>query len=223
MSDITKRLRTLEELRASGTITEDEYRGRRETILDRLAHIDPDAGRVSAMVRAILLAGLILAFVYVAFVASCAMLFSVGATTSSTMGSSESQYAAGSSSGQQNTDSVGTSVTLDSIQDPALPSSSGGAAPSGKRYVAIGVTAENTGHVDLKALNVRLHTWDDKEYSPKNLDQIGASDGSFLKNISVGATAQGVLGFELPADQAVEWLRFRSDPSGLEVLFRADQ
>jgi hypothetical protein len=32
-----------------------------------------------------------------------------------------------------------------------------------------------------------------------------------------------VLGFELPADQAVEWLRFRSDPSGLEVLFRADQ
>jgi hypothetical protein len=175
------------------------------------------------MVRAILLAGLILAFVYVAFVASCAMLFSVGATTSSTMGSSESQYAAGSSSGQQNTDSVGTSVTLDSIQDPALPPSSDDAAPSGERYVAIGVTAENTGHVDLKALNVRLHTWDGKEYSPKNLDQISASDGSFLKNIGVGATAQGTLGFELPADQAVEWLRFRSDPSGLEVLFRADQ
>jgi len=108
MSDITKRLRTLEELRTSGAITEDEYRGRRETILDRLTQIDPNAGRVSAMVRAILIAGLILAFVYVAFIASCAVLFRFGAVSSSTMGGSESPYAAGTSSGQLNTDSVGT-------------------------------------------------------------------------------------------------------------------
>jgi hypothetical protein len=175
------------------------------------------------MVRAILLAGLILAFVYVAFIASCAVLFSVSATTSWTMGSSEPQYAAGSSSGQQNTDSVGTQVTINTIEDPALPRPGDAAASAGKRFVAIGVAAENTGHVDLKALNVRLHTWDGKEYSPKNLDQIGASDGSFLKSISVGAAAKGTLGFELPANQAVEWLRFRSDPSGIEIFFRADQ
>jgi hypothetical protein len=138
MSDITKRLRTLEALRTSGTITDEEYRGRRETILDRLTRVDPNAGRVSAMVRAILLAALILAFIYVAFIASCALLFRVGAVSSSTMGGSESPYAAGVSSGQLNTDSVGTQVIIDSIQDPALPPSGDGAASSGKRFVAIG-------------------------------------------------------------------------------------
>ncbi len=225
MPDITKRLRALEELRTSGTISEEEYRDKRETILDRLTHIDPNAGRVSAMVRAILLAALILAFIYVAAMASCVVLFDVvGVVRGGTsMSAIEALYAAGSSSGQINNESVGTQVTIRTIKDPAIPSSDDGAAPSGKRYVAIGVTAENTGHADLEALNVRLHTWDGKEYFPKNLDAVGATDGSFLENISVGATAQGVLGFELPADQSVEWLRFQSDPSGVEVLFCADQ
>lgn len=225
MSDIAKRLRALEELRTSGTITETEYHDKREAILDRLTQIDPNAGRVSAIVRAILIAALILAFVYAAAAVSCVVIFDVvGVVVGGTsMGAIESQYEEGSSSGQINNESVGTQVTINSIKDPALPSSSDGVPPSGKRYVAIDVTAEDTGHVDLKALNVRLHTWDGNEYSPKKLDQIGATDGSFLKNISVGATAQGSLGFELPAGQSVEWLRFRSDPSGVEVLFRADQ
>jgi len=49
--------------------------------------------------------------------------------------------------------------------------------------------------------------------------EVGASDLGFLKNVLIGDRREGVLAFEVPERAAVQWLRFRSDPSGIEFMF----
>jgi len=218
MSDTEERLRELEQLKANQAITESEYRERREAILDRLTGVKASGKKGLPPLRVLGVLGGVLVVVF--FLLSVAVLGMWGSETSS-MGTSESSYQAGSSSGLSN-GAIGANVAIERIDDPAIPTAGGEKASTGKRYIAIKTTVENVGHSDIKAFDLRLKTWDGHEYSPKVVAGVGAGDLAFLKNLAIGGKTEGTVAFELPEQAEVQWLRFRSNPSGIEFLFRED-
>ena len=216
MSEIEERLRELQQLRANETITEREYDKGREAILDQLTRVKAPGKKglhpllILGIVGGVLVAGF--------FVLPIAVL---GMWGSSSMAGSQSPYQAGSSGGLSN-EAIGARVTIERIDDPAIPTAGEEKASTGKRYIAIQTTVENVGHSDIKAFDLRLRTWDGHEYSPKVVPGIGASDLAFLKNLAIGGKTEGTIAFEVPEQAEVQWLRFRSDPSGIEFLFGED-
>ena len=213
MSEIEERLRELQQLRANETITEREYDKGREAILDQLTRVEAPGRKglhpllILGIVGGVLVAGF--------FVLSIAVL---GMWGSSSMGGSQSPYQAGSSGGLSN-GAIGARVTIERIDDPAIPTAGEEKASTGQRYIAIQTAVENIGHSDIKAFDLRLRTWDGHEYSPKVVPGIGASDLAFLKNLAIGGKTEGTIAFEVPEQAEVQWLRFTSKPSGIEFLF----
>ena len=225
MSEIEERLRELQQLRANETITEEEYRDRREAILDQLARVEaPSTKGLNALQRVYLILG-VMALVTIAlfigfwvFSVVVAVFSTWTGTGTSSMAGSISTYQAPSSS-QVNNEGIGAQVTIEWIGDPAISATGEGEASTGKRYIAIQMAVENVGQRDLKAADFRLRTWDGDEFEPKPVPDIGASDLGFLKNVLIGERRAGVIAFEVPEGAAVQWLRFRSNPSGVEIVF----
>ena len=218
MSDTEERLRELQQLKANQAITESEYRERREAILDQVTGVKaPGKKGIHRLLVLGILGGVLVA---VFFVLSIAVLGMWGWGTSS-VGGSQSPYQAGSASELSN-GAIGARVTIERIDDPAIPTAGQGKASTGKRYIAIQTAVENVGHSDIKALELRLRTWDGHEYSPKVVPGVGASDLAFLKNLAIGGKTEGTIAFEVPERAEVQWLRFRSNPSGIEFLFGED-
>jgi hypothetical protein len=223
VSEIEERLRELQQLRANETITEEEYRDRRETILDQLSRVEaPSTKGLNALQRVYLILGVMALVTIVLFIgfwlfAVVLAVFPTGTGTSSMTGSISSYQAPSSS--QVNNESIGAQVTIEWIGDPAISTTGEGKASTGKRYIAIQMAVENVGQRDLKAADFRLRTWDGDEFEPKLVPDIGASDLSFLKNVLIGERRAGVIAFEVPEGAAVQWLRFRSNPSGVEIVF----
>lgn len=221
MSAFEERLRELQQLRANETITEGEYQTRREAILDQLSRVEaPSPKGLNALQRVYLILGVMALVVIVLFIAFWvfSIVFAVFSTGGSSMGGSISPYQAGSSSRMDN-EGIGAQVTIERIDDPAISTTGEGKASTGNRYIAIQTTVENVGQRDLKAADFRLRTWDGDEFEPKLVPELGASDLSFLKNVLIGERRAGVLAFEVPERAAVQWLRFRSNPSGVEIVF----
>jgi Domain of unknown function (DUF4352) len=218
MSDTEERLRELQQLKAKQAITDSEYRERLEAILDQLTGVKAPGkkGRRSLLVLGIVGGVLVAVF----FVLSIAVLSMWGLGTTS-VGRSQSPYQAGSSSGLSK-EAYGARVTIERIDDPAIPTAGEEKASTGKRYIAIQTAVENIGLSNIKALDPRLGTWDGHEYSPKVVPGVGASDLAFLKNLAIGDKTEGTIAFEVPDQAEVQWLRFRSNPSGIEFLFGED-
>jgi hypothetical protein len=221
MSVFEERLRELQRLRAAEAITQGEYQERRDAILDQLSRVEvPSTKGLNALQRVYLVLGVVaLAGIvfFVGFSVLALVLGSCGVTTSS-VGGSTSAYEAPTSSDVANGD-IAARLTIARIDDPAVPVSGDGSVPAGKRYIAMQIALENVGQRELKAADFRLRTWDGHEYEPKVVPEVGADDLAFLKNVPPGEKREGTIAFEVPESAIVQWLRYRSNPSGIEMLF----
>lgn len=222
MSAFEERLRELQQLRSSEVITQGEYETRREAILDQLSTVEAPSKRLNSLQRVYLILGIIALVAVVTWIAFGAlslafMVFGFTTSSASSLGGSISAYEAPMSADVANGD-IAARLTFARIDDPAIPAR-GASVPEGKRYIAIQTTLENVGHRELKAADLRLRTRDGNEYSPKIVPEVGAADLEFLKNVPAGETRTGTIAFEVPQDATVQWLRYRSNPSGIEMLF----
>jgi hypothetical protein len=219
MSVFEERLRELQRLRTSDAITQGEYEKGRDAVLDQLSSVELPRKGLNAVQRVYLILGVIALIIvgfYVIFGAASIVLAVLPGGTS-TMAGSGSAYEAPTSSDVAN-GSLAARLSLIRIDDPAAPSG-GASVPEGKRYIATQVTLENVGHRDLKAADFRLRTWGGSEYSPKIVPEVGAAGLEFLKNVPPGEIRTGMIAFEVPQNATVQWLRYRSNPSGIEMLF----
>jgi hypothetical protein len=224
MSVFEERLRELQQLRAKETITESEYQERHDMILDQLSRIEaPRSKGLNALQRVYLVLGVVAlaAIVFlVGFGVLALVLGSCGISTSS-VGSSVSPYEAPTSSEVANGD-IAARVSIARIDDPAVSITGEGKAPAGKRYITIQTALENVGNRYLKAADFRLRTWEGHEYAPKIVPEVSATDLAFLKDVPVGGKSEGTVAFEVPENATVQWLRYRSNPSGIEMPFGQD-
>jgi hypothetical protein len=223
MPQIERRVRQLQQLGTNDSVAEAEQGRRSEAIPGQSTVVEAPNTVFSCGLKRICptlnSAALGAVALFAAYAVVCILLGS-SCSGNSNIGEGRGPYQPQSvvSAYSKNGD-IGARVTIDGIADPAFPPNDIGFAAPGNRYVAVEIAVQNVGQGNLNTADFRLKTSDGKETEPKPVPDIGATDLSFLNNLSTGDTTDGIIAFEVPEEATVQWLRFSSNPPGVEITF----
>lgn len=212
MASLKDRLKELDRLKKSRTITDDEYQTRRAAVLSDTSYV-PDKSRGDGIFRWSLLGCLgVFAVVGILVVGLIVVVvFGIGGAGSDVK-DVHVAYAEGSSGTVTTVANVKNNVTITKITDPAQSANPFEQPGAGKHYLSIAVTIQNVGISETTGGDFKLRETDGTEYGNTFVSGVGASDLAFLKGLTSGGRTDAVIAFEVADGQKVQWLRFDPNP-----------
>jgi hypothetical protein len=214
MASLKDRLKELDRLKKSRTITADEYQTGRAAALSDTSSL-PDKGRGDGIFKWGLLGCLgvfaVVAILVVGLIVIVVIVVTGVGSAGTDLKDVHVSYAEGSSGTVTTAANVKNHVTITKITDPAQSTNPLEQPAAGKHYMSIAVTIQNVGISETTGGDFKLRGTDGTEYDNTFVSGVGTSDLAFLKGITSGGRTDAVIAFEVADGQKVQWLKF--DPN----------
>lgn len=224
-SDLEKRLERIDDLKARGKLTDNEYEAARQQAINNPPTVTISDRPSFLKIGCLAIVGIVVLLVVIAAIGAAVNGSNDDAATAErNVGSSSPAVGTNSgdvhvalsvqSSGQIAPDGNGkkrSKVTILQLAPSVESSNQFVSPPDGKKWVGFEVLVENVGSQEVTSLDWKLRDSKDLEHNQAFVIGAGTALEVFY-NLTPGGKSRGWLYFEIDSDASVKWLRADPNP-----------